>query len=794
MKKYLFLLLPFLGGCSVFAQQNEINLAFENYKKYYNVESVGVNSDKTEAIKRLRSYFHENPYRLKAFKDGTKAREFVSLLTENGTFSDMDVTERGFEESGAYNKGFANTSDDVVGIFIGDALERIFQICSAYRLGYLSAEEALSDKVMKAIKHYGMLEISRPNDKPRFHASCFAIPTAAVNIYFAMIDLMDKAEKGETGSLVSIERFRNHVWWVGGNALAYRSLLPVAVMYSSVPMVDLLAEVCQRSISMTSQVTYNESFWTEGFTADGAGWGHGMQCLVWGYPIDGASNALNMLTMLRGTPWAQQLDKTNTDALMNFFRGGSWYYYKGYRLPGLDRGSYVYNPDEKSIPYAKMLDGVVKNWLSSFSAEEQKELLALQKEVKTNRIFMDGYSDGMYKGVRWFFNNDDLIKKNSDYHIDINMASFRTDGLESAAFADNYNFYPTDGATLFQRSGDEYFKVMGGWDVTAMPGVTAREGMDKLVPVTNWRGYCSKHNFAAGATDGNENGVAGIIFEKMNGSDKKGVNDKCDTGKVENEMLYGFKVYKGYFILGDYFVALGAGLTNKETEIEGYLRTTIDQTAWENDVYLIKNGKRKAINKGEVVVWKSDMKNPVWLSQTGKFSYTILPEFTKEAFVTCEIRPTDWKKLNPSNKITPSMPKNVNILRTWTEHGRKPVDDKYGYVVYAGKGVPEGKLLFEVMSNDTLVQAVRTLDKTVIQAVFYPGNKGLKYKDLSISVSEPAAVMVQKVDGKYKISVTEATMNPAIKSLIITINGKQYEVILPEGIRCGSSVTAEFKI
>ena len=186
-------------------------------------------------------------------------------------------------------------------------------------------------------------------------------------------------------NVVSIERFRNHVWWVGGNALAYRSLLPVAAMYSSIPMIDLLAEVCRRGISMTSQTTYSDSFWTEGFTADGAGWGHGMQCLVWGYPIDGASNAMNMLKMLQGTPWAQKLDKTNTEALMNFFRGGSWYYYKGYRLPGLDRGSYVYNPTEKSIPYAKMLDGVIQNWLTSFTAEEQKELLALQKEVKTNR-------------------------------------------------------------------------------------------------------------------------------------------------------------------------------------------------------------------------------------------------------------------------------------------------------------------------------------------------------------------------------------------------------------------------
>ena len=104
-------------------------------------------------------------------------------------------------------------------------------------------------------------------------------------------------------NVVSISRFRNHVWWVGGNALAYRSLLPVAAMYRSIPMIDLLAEVCQRGISMTSQTTYSDAFWTEGFTADGAGWGHGKQCLIWGYPIDGTSNALKMLNMLKGSPW-----------------------------------------------------------------------------------------------------------------------------------------------------------------------------------------------------------------------------------------------------------------------------------------------------------------------------------------------------------------------------------------------------------------------------------------------------------------------------------------------------------
>ena len=39
-------------------------------------------------------------------------------------------------------------------------------------------------------------------------------------------------------NVVSISRFRNHVWWVGGNALAYRSLLPVAPPKNrSIPMI-----------------------------------------------------------------------------------------------------------------------------------------------------------------------------------------------------------------------------------------------------------------------------------------------------------------------------------------------------------------------------------------------------------------------------------------------------------------------------------------------------------------------------------------------------------------------------
>lgn len=71
--------------------------------------------------------------------------------------------------------------------------------------------------------------------------------------------------------------------------------------------------------------------------------------------------------MLKGSPWAKNLGRDNVQALLNFLRGGAWYYYKGYRLPCLDRGSYVYNPTELSIPYAGMLDNLIGNWMDSFT-------------------------------------------------------------------------------------------------------------------------------------------------------------------------------------------------------------------------------------------------------------------------------------------------------------------------------------------------------------------------------------------------------------------------------------------
>ncbi|MGL5786580.1 MAG: polysaccharide lyase family 8 super-sandwich domain-containing protein [Bacteroidales bacterium] len=808
----LFAICSFQG----FSQNKSLETAKNNLEKYTITDLSSFDSSKVKAIEDYRRFYAKHAHRGHSLgKLKSPLAQSIAQLNNNGTFSDLDALKKQFSEANAFQNRSAAVVNEV-GLFLTEAYNRIWSIAEAYRNGKLSKDEAFNEKVLKAIIHYGNIELSRPNDGPRFHASCFAIPTAAVNTYFCFLNDMDRIENNKGSDLelkacntlkslgiqawtqpfrndftdenvVQIERFRNHVWWVGGNALAYRSLIPVGFMLKSIPMIDLISEVAQRGISKTSQHTYDKAFWTEGFTADGAGWGHGMQCLIWGYPIDGTSNALSILSDLKGSPWAKKLSPEHTDALLNYFRGGNWYYYKGYELPCLSRHSMVYEPKESPIRYTKMLNSILKDWSDSFTSDQIAELKQLQKEAKTNRILMAQEKDGVYNGTRWFFNNDDLIKKNNDYHIIVNMASSRVDGLESAAkLADEYNFYSTDGLTLFQKSGNEYSSIYGSFDVTSSPGVTSRIGMDKLEPVTNWRGYCSSHNFAAGASSGGNNAVSGYIFEKMNAATKQGVNDKGSSA-LKNDMLYGFKAYKANFMIDDYFIALGAGITNFNPNIDMPLHTTIDQTALVDEISIIKNGKTTIMTDSLMPV--SGSSSPVWISQKGKFAYTILPEYTHSAYVAKERKKTNWVERNLVNKKTKNLPGESSILRLWIDHGKNPQQDTYGYVVYASDKVPSGKLPFEVLRNDTLIQAVALKNKNVVEAVFYPNADHLIFGKNKIKVSAPCALMIERNKEKVVLSVTDAEMNANLKEIVVSINGKQIRVSLPQGELCGKAAS-----
>jgi hypothetical protein len=815
---FTLLLIFLLSALKTVAGEKEQTIARTNYQKYFQLVASGT-ADKVAAVQQYRNYFSKYPYRLHSMKVALNSwKACYEQLNDKGVFTDMVKKEESILSRNLFEKPVGGSESEAAS-FLTEAYNRIWSIADAYRKGEADEKIILSPKVLKAIVYYGNLEINRPNNGSRWHSSCFAMPTAAVNIYFSMLSKMDDVESSKLNdkllieaadmlkiialqawtqpfrndetdnNIVQIERFRNHVFWVGGNALAYRSLLPIAIMYKSIPMVDLLADVCQKAMSTTSQNTNITSFWTEGFTADGAGWGHGRQCLIWGYPIDGTSNALAILSILKGSPWAKKLSEENIYSLMNFFRGSNWYYFKGFILPCLDRNSMAYSIDPKTIRSQAMVRTLLKDWKDSFTPAQQAELTQFILEANNNNINLPNYATGMYSGTRWFFNNDDLIKKNENYHILVNMSSKRCDGIESAAeFADKYNIFPTDGMTLFQKSGLEYRSIYGAWDVTASPGVTAREGMDKILPVTNWRGYCSKFNFAGAATIGGENAVAGYVFEKMNASDKENVNDK-GSNSSQDSTIYGVQAHKSYFIIGDYFVALGAGITNLKPQMDGNIRTTIDQTLLEGKISVISGGKTVKMKKGPQSFLYNN--KPVWVQQKDKFAYTILPEFTNSALFIVEKKNTDWAKMNKSNENLKNLPTEVDILRLWINHGQKPENATYGYVVYAGKVNVPSELPFTVLKNDTNVQAIQTADLKTVEAVFYkPGS--LICSGVFLTVSDPCVLLFESNSENYSIAIQDPTMNINLKQITLSIGRKKHVVDLPQGEFAGHQTV--FKI
>ena len=809
---------------------NNNNIAAHDSVKQY--DAVIAKKDeflqqKLQAMYELREKYSKVAYRGHQL-NGVKlsVAQLKKLLNDDGLFSDLIAKENAIIKCNAFNSKNAVVQNEN-GLFLAMTLNRLWKLAETFRSGKNSLNQALRDKVYKGFIHYGQIELSRPNIAiGRFHASCFAVPNAAINSYFSFFKDMDDIENGRnTGAvamrfnkvikelgfqawtqpyrhdktdkdIVSIDRFRKHVWWVGGNGIAYRPAITAAIMMNDIKMLDVLGIVAENAISVVSQTTYDSAFWTEGFTADGSGWGHGKQNLVWGYPIHGASSALAYMDILRDTPWAGELQQKNVNVLLNFFRGSSFLDYKGYIPPCLGRGNMMYENKPTGFPSLGLVKNVANDWSSSLTEGQKKELAVLitaMENKDTAAITQYPY----YSGLHYFYNNDNFVKKNPNYYAFVNMASRRVDGIEStkkpmAAF----NYYTSDGQTLLMRKGDEARLALGGMNLTAFPGVTARQGEDKLEPITNWRGFVSKYNFASGTSRLNSgNGVAGFIFEKMNASTKEGVNDLAGLETPNNnEIIYGVKAYKGYFFINDLLVCLGAGVTNLTPNVEGDVWTTIDQTLWKNTVDV--DGSTFAMDKQqhELLVKKRDAKTSKVVKQKGQFSYYVIPEQTKaEVKLICENRPQKWSKIAYNNR-TKDYPKSVNMFQLWINHGRNFKNDTYGYIVNLGTKKADFSSV-KVISNTPKLQAVKSVDNKIITAVFYDKNSILKTPLKTITVSVPCTLMIEygKNNSGLTISVTDAQMNINLNQITVTIDGKKHNIKLPVEPNRGKSASLVIK-
>ncbi|ABX41316.1 polysaccharide lyase 8 family protein [Lachnoclostridium phytofermentans] len=729
---------------------------------------------KQEAMSKMCEKAAMQPFRTHEYRNIGKEEDkqkFIHTLTAQGRFSDL-----------------GDSPDDAV-----QALQRLAFLSEDYhwKLG-IDWPEGLKSIVLSAAKYYCKIEADREDmGASRFHQSIFRFPVASLNLFFMLYPDMERGEAKpkqypleagarreilrvayQTFSLpvrndetdknpVSVERFQKHVWWIGGNALTYRPVLYTALAFKSIDMMQVIAQVAACSICAVSQAVIEDAFWQEGICADGFGWGHGKQAYNSGYPTDGLNEALNILSYIVGTPFEDVLEYADFSKLISYIRGITWSAYGSFSAPMQTRNIFLRDKSKKKTmdELAVHMAEYLANYFSAYLTEEERREVDMLLERKLSLEMT--CRDGLYKGVRYFWNNDDLIKKNKGFYFYVNMASSRCDGVEFAdIMADKRNYYTADGSYTVLVSGKEYEDVMGTWQVAHLPGVTERFiPNSELLTETNWHGYRSKFNFAAGVSIG-ENGLCGFIYEKDE------IREPDGAGVIRKEFtveMCGIQAYKSYFIIEDTIYCLGAGICDIHPEHGREVHTTVNNTLLCNDT--------EPVEKDGYVFIEND-----------KILYGIRKQENSKICITKEKRKTAWEDLNYMNEGEKE--EEYPVFEIIVDHGENPQNASYEYFMCINHKKYENVMVLE---NSKRLQAVSKNDFSVVEGVFFDSEKTLKMKDIEITVSQPCALLLQQEEDGYRIAVCDAEQKPELKEVIVTViregHDKQEVVIkMPDGL------------
>jgi chondroitin AC lyase len=261
------------------------------------------------------------------------------------------------------------------------------------------------------------------------------------------------------------------------------------------------------------------------------------------------------------------------------------------------------------------------------------------------------------------------------------------------------------------------------------------------------------------------------------------------TGGV-SDGIYGCSVYdmdynnvrakKAYFFFDDEVVCLGVGISSSAAE---NITTTLNQNWLMGGAKISLNGKIKDVAK------EQNVHNPdwVWQENTGYFFLQ-----TSNVNVRAGTQSGSWALINASRsnqQIT------GNVFKLWVNHGIKPTDGSYAYMVLSGIDLKDmdlyNKSNIKVLENSNSIQAVKNEKLQMMQIVFHkPGI--ISDNGLEISVDKPCVVLLKNIDSK-NISMYVADpsqklsqINIKLKTILSNVQRK-VNCHLPTGNFAGSS-------
>ncbi|MUG88779.1 hypothetical protein GNP92_20745 [Paenibacillus timonensis] len=312
----------------------------------------------------------------------------------------------------------------------------------------------------------------------------------------------------------------------------------------------------------------------------------------------------------------------------------------------------------------------------------------------------------------------------TDYGITVKMASSTVKGGEWRTInPSGYNllYWTPQGATAIQRTGDEYKPVYPLMDWAHVPGTTAPYTLTKDGNFNNPK------TFVGGVTN-ERYGATAFDFNKLSTSGKK-----------------------GYFFFDDEMVALGAGIASTNA---APIHTTLNQS--------------QAI--GEVLVDGNPIADGT-MQTTGRWAYNdnmgyVFPNPT-DFQIKRETKTGSWSDVvtgSSTDQITKS------IFSIWLDHGVKPTNASYQYIVLPNKNSTEVSNYasdnpVSILSNTSSVQAVRHQFLGIAELLFYqPGTVTVR-DGLTVTVDRPAMVIIDESAAPLRITVA----NPETPGITVNV-------------------------
>ncbi len=496
----------------------------------------------------------------------------------------------------------------------------------------------------------------------------------------------------------------------------------------------------------------------DGYYRDGTFMQHGTIVYNGGYGKEAFSDISHFIYMLDDSTWeitGPERDNMSTIVEKNYVP----FMYKGVYMD-MVRGREITRTDttdayagitisldvllfSESVPEAEgtRFKGMIKEWMNNenairtlnegagvawymFPVYNLSKTLEIIRDDSIKPVSNTGKSYTFGKGVRTVHTTDKFTFGLSMYSRDIKnceIGDSNTNGWYTG-IGETYVYTPDIGQFTYQKPTLNWYRL---------PGVTAVNGM-------TFSSHTNSNSFAGSTTLNGTYSTAGL---EISASDTK-VSAK-----------------KSWFMFDDEVVALGTDITSTQNN---KVETTIDNHYITGDNALIVNGERQSDELG----WNGKIDNARWALIEGNVKGSNIgvyfPKATRVGAVR-ETRTGKWTDLGTYN-VDESV-QSANYLTMWIDHGSKPVNDSYAYVLLPGTTEAQVENYAdssdtEIIRQDNDVHAVYEKTLHTLGVNFWKdGDQSIDAMGVKdyLSVDKASSIMIKEDDNKLSFALSDTT-------------------------------------